>query len=110
MTCHLHPTTTKFLSIGSIGDSRVGRDVQRRNDDHFREGNNHENANVPFTNASATQLSPSRDCNLCIIEAPGGVSLVYWAPDDANGVSGGNGTVKDNPDIPHTLVEDGFTL
>ena len=83
------------------------RDGRHWNDDHLRGGNNHVNA---ITNASATWPSPSRDCNLCIIEAPGGVQLIYWPPDDLNGTFTGNETINDNPDIPHTQVEDGFTL
>lgn len=95
---------TKSASLGSFGDAHFERDVHHWNNDRRRDGN------LPFTNASTTQWSPSQDCNLCIIEAPGGVSLIYWAPDDLNGTSTGNGTINDNQDIPFTRVEDGFTL
>lgn len=69
------------------------------------------NNNLPrFSNTSTTQRSPSEDCNTCIIEAPGGISLIFWAPDDANGTSTGNGTSDRPADIPYTQVESGFTL
>ena len=58
----------------------------------------------------STQSSPSEDCNLCIIEAPGGVSLVYWDPEIANATSNGNGTNTVSADEPYTHVESGFTL
>ena len=62
-----------------------------------------------IANTSTTWRSPSEDCNTCIIEAPGGISLVYWAPEDAN-LSAGNETSESQPVGPYTQVENGFTL
>ncbi|KAL8832229.1 MAG: hypothetical protein Q9191_000399 [Dirinaria sp. TL-2023a] len=56
------------------------------------------------------QSSPSEDCNICIIEAPGGVSLIYWAPEIANEASNGNGQGNGTADEPYTQVEAGFTF
>ena len=61
-------------------------------------------------NISTTQRSPSEDCNTCIIEAPGGVSLVYWAPEDANVSSAVNEISDAQPVGPYTQIENGFAL
>ena len=73
------------------------------------ERDNHQDSSL-IANRSTSWRSPSEDCNTCIIEAPGGVSLVYWAPADANLSSAGNETNDSQPVGPYTQVENGFTL
>ena len=74
---------------------------------HERDGHQH---NTLIGNVSTTQRSPSEDCNTCIIEAPGGVSLIYWAPEDANVSSAGNEISDPQAVSQYTHVENGFTL
>lgn len=60
-------------------------------------------SSAPLSSASP---SNSGSCGLCVIEATGGIQLVYWAPEDA-----GNQTSASSPQNPvHVQVEDGFTL
>ena len=49
--------------------------------------------------------APADYCGLCIIEAPGGIRLVYWEPDDV----GIQQNVTANPSQPYTIVDNGFT-
>ncbi|KAF6235844.1 hypothetical protein HO173_006039 [Letharia columbiana] len=51
--------------------------------------------------------APADYCGLCIIEAPGGIRLVYWEPDGVG--SQGNVTANANPTQPYTTVDNGFT-
>lgn len=44
------------------------------------------------------------ECGLCVIEATGGVQLIYWAPDDAPS------DITYNHNEPYTQVQNGFTL
>ena len=76
----------------------------------FGQVDDRENESLRFINGSTTQRSPSEDCNICIIEAPGGVSLIYWAPDEVNQTSLGNAAIGDSAGFPYTQIENGFTL
>lgn len=49
--------------------------------------------------------APAGYCGLCIIEAPGGIRLVYWEPDDV----GTQANVTASPNQPYTIVDNGFT-
>lgn len=58
------------------------------------------------TSASSAILSNSGSCGLCVIEATGGIQLVYWEPENA-----GNNTGAASPQgQAHVQVENGFTL
>ena len=59
------------------------------------------NASTSITSAVATTA-----CDFCIIEAAGGVQLIYWEPDDAESPS----NITYNEAQPYTQVENGFTL
>ncbi|KAG8528825.1 uncharacterized protein KY384_006514 [Bacidia gigantensis] len=54
------------------------------------------------TSASVPAATNLRECGKCGIEAPGGVQLVYWAPDNVS-----NGSIRTNQS---TSVLDGFTF
>ena len=64
-----------------------------------------------YPNASISSLSPltrGGSCWKCGIEAPGGIRLVYWQPDNA-AVGGSNVTLGQSDALPYTQVENGFT-
>ena len=96
---------------GSLGQHGSGQQDQ----DGFprQHGNgqlNHQYFHFSNVTSSNTFSSPSVDCNSCIIEAPGGVSLIYWGPEDVNNTAPVNQTSPSDEQEPYTLVEDGFTF
>jgi hypothetical protein len=61
------------------------------------------NSSTPTTTSA---ISAVGGCDFCIIEAAGGVQLIYWEPDDAAHPS----NITYNAAQPYTQVENGFTL
>ncbi len=59
-----------------------------------------------YLNTTTSFASASTSCFKCGIEAPGGVRLIFWEPDQAAGPS----NVSSIPGQVYTQVENGFTL
>ena len=63
---------------------------------------------LPFNSTSTPPRPTDGSCGKCGIEAPGGIRLVYWEPDNAV-KNGSNITLAQNSSQAYTQVDYGFT-
>ena len=105
---HLFLLVMKFCLVDGAAVGKHGEPYRAVANQQNRANFNSTKLRTSFPHSSLPTATRTigEDCGKCGIEAPGGVRLIYWAPDeegeDAPYAEGGANEV--------TLVEDGFTL